>query len=82
MQVNSKEVANFESPKCAACEFVKGRCPTSKVITIKKNPMKEQELKNDHLLPGHMVTADQYILRDPVSIYHTKDKSDLFDMFS
>ena len=44
--------------------------------------MKEQELKNDHLLPGHVVTADQYILRDPVSIYHTKDKSDLFDMFS
>ena len=38
--------------------------------------MKEQELKNDHLLPGHMVSADHYILRAPGRLYHTKGKSD------
>ena len=27
---------------------------------IKKNPMKEQDLKKDHLVPGQMVSADHY----------------------
>ena len=40
--------------------------------TIKKNPMKEQELKKDHLLPGQMVSAYHY----------TKGESDQYDMFS
>ena len=44
--------------------------------------MKEQELKKDHLLPGQMVSADQYISRAPGRIYHTKGKSDQSDMFS
>ena len=52
VQVNSKAVANCESPKCAACEFGKVHRQTNKVNTIKKNHMKEQELKKDHLLPG------------------------------
>ena len=40
--------------------------------TIKKNPMKDQELKRDHLLTGQMV-----------SVYHyTKGKSDQYEMFS
>ena len=74
MQGNSKAVANCESPKCAACEFGKGRCRSNKVNTIKKNPMKEQELKKDHLLLGHMVSADHYISRAPGRLYHTKGK--------
>ena len=37
---NSKAVANFESPKYAACEFVKGHHQPNKVNKIKKNPMK------------------------------------------
>ena len=61
MQVNSKAVANCEIPKCAACEFGKGHRRSNKVNTIKKNPMKEQDIKKDHLLPGHMMSADQYI---------------------
>ena len=65
MQGNSKAVANCERPKCDACEFGKGNCQPNKVNTIKKNPMKEQELKKDHLLTGQMVSADHYILRDP-----------------
>ena len=44
--------------------------------------MKEQELNKDHLLPGQMVSADNYISRDPGRIYHTKGKSDPYDMFS
>ena len=44
--------------------------------------MKEQDLKNDHLLIGQMVSADHYILRDPGRIYHTKGKSDQYDMLS
>ena len=42
----------------------------------RKNPMKDQELNKDHLLPVHMVSADHYILRDPGRLYHTKGKSD------
>ena len=38
---------------------------------IKNNPMKEQELNKNHLLPVHMV-----------SVYHKKGKSDPSDMYS
>ena len=34
--------------------------------------MKEQEIKEDHLLPGKMVSADHYISRDPGRLYHKK----------
>ena len=69
VQGNSKAVANCERPKCAACEFWKGHCRPNKVNTIKKNPMKDQELKKDHLLPGQMVSADHYISRAPGRLY-------------
>ena len=82
MQGNSKPVAKCEGPKCAACEFGKGHCRTNKLNTIKKNPMKEQELKKDNILPRQMVSADHYISRAPGRIYLTKGKSDQSDMFS
>ena len=82
MQENSKAVANCESPKYSVCEFGKGRPRPNKVNTIKKNPMKEQEIKKYHLLPGHMVSADHYILRAPGRHYQRKVKSDPCDMFS
>ena len=44
--------------------------------------MKEQDLKKDHLLPGQMVSADHYILLDPGRLYHTKSKSNKYEMFS
>ena len=44
--------------------------------------MKDQDLKKDHLLTGQMVSADNYILRAPGRLYHTKGKSDPSDMFS
>ena len=44
--------------------------------------MKEQDIKNDHLLPGEMVSADHYISRAPGRFYHKKGKSDPSDMFS
>ena len=43
--------------------------------------MKDQEIKKDHLLPGHMVSADHYISRDLGRLYHTKVKSDPSNMF-
>ena len=33
-------------------------------------------------MPGKMVSADHYISRAPGRLYHTKGKSDQFDMFS
>ena len=51
-------------------------------VAIKKNPMKEQEINKDHLLPVRMVSADHYIFRAPGMIYHTKGKSDTSDMYS
>ena len=44
--------------------------------------MKKQELKKDHLLPGHMVSADHYISRAPGRLYHKNRKADQSDMFS
>ena len=82
MQVGSKAVANCERPKCAACEFVNGHLRPNKINTIKKNPMKEQDLKKGHLLTGQMVSADNYISRAPGRLYHKKGKSDQSDMFS
>ena len=61
VQVNYKEVANFERPKCSACEFGNGHRRPNKVNKTKKNPMKEKELKKDHLLPGQMVYEDHYV---------------------
>ena len=40
VQGNSKAVANYERPKCAACEFVKVHHRHNKVNTTKKNHMK------------------------------------------
>ena len=82
MQGNPKAVANCERPKCAACEFGKGHCQPNKVNTTNKNPMKEQELNNYHLLPGQMMSADNYILRAPGRLYYTKGNTDPPDMFS
>ena len=81
MHVNSKAVSNCEIPKCAACEFGKGRCRYNKVNTIKNNLTNEKELNKDHLLPGNMVSVDHYILRASGRIYHTTGKSDPSDIF-
>ena len=75
-------MANCESTKCAACYSEKGHRRPNKANRIKKNPMKDQELKKDHLLPVQMVSVDHYISRAPGRIYHTKGKSDQSDMFS
>ena len=82
MQVNSKAVANCERPKFAACEFLNGHCRSNKFNTINNNPMNDQEIKKDHLLPGNMVSTYHYISRAPGRIYHKKMKSDPSDMFS
>ena len=82
MQGNSKAVANFERPKYASCEFVKAHRQSNNVNTTKNNPMKEQDLKKDHLLSGQMLSADHYISKAPGRLYHTKGESDQSDIFS
>ena len=82
MQGNSKAAANFENLKFAACEFGNSHRRSNEVNTINNNPMKDQELKKYHILPGQMVPTYQYILLDPGRLYHTKGKSDPSDMFS
>ena len=54
----------------------------NKINKIKKNPMKDQELNKDHLLPRQMVSVYYYILRAPSRLYHTKGNSDQYEMFS
>ena len=61
MQGDSKIVSNCERPKCTDCEFGKGHRISNEVNTIKNNPMKDQDLKKDNILPGKMVSADHYI---------------------
>ena len=43
--------------------------------------MNGQELKKDPLLTVEMVSVDYYISRDPVIFYHTRGKSDPYDIF-
>ena len=73
-------MANCESPKCVTCELVKGHRPPNKVNKTKKNTMKDQDLKKDHILHGQMVSADHYISWAPGRLYHTKGKSYTLDM--
>ena len=75
-------MANYETPKCAACEYGNGHHQPNKVNAINNNPMKEQKLNKDHPLPVQMVSADHYILWDPGRLYHKKWKSDPSDMYS
>ena len=82
MQGNFKAVANFENPKFDACVSGNGHRQSNKVNTIKNNPTKKKEINKYNLLPGKMVSVDQYILQSPVQLYHTKVKSDPSDMFS
>ena len=81
VQGNSKAVSNCERLKCADCEFRKDHRQSNKVNTVKKNPMKEQGLKKDNLIPVKMVYADHYISWAPGRVYHTKGKSDQSNMF-
>ena len=74
MRVISKAVANCESPKYISCEFGNFHPQPNKINTTTKDTMKEQDIKKYHLLTGHMVSADHYISRDPVNIYHTRCK--------
>ena len=43
--------------------------------------MNGQDLKKDPLLTVEMVSVDYYISRDPGSFYHTRGKSDPYDIF-
>ena len=81
VQGSSKAVANCERPKCASCEFGQVNCRPNKVNKINNNPINKQELKKGHLLPGQMLSADQYISRATVRLYHIKGKSDPSDIF-
>ena len=82
MQGNSKAVANCENLKFSAFEFGKGHLQSNNVNTTKNNPMKEQDLNKDNIMPGKMVSKDHYILRAPGRLYHTKMKSDPYNMLS
>ena len=75
-------MANCERPKCAACGFVNGHRRFNKVNIIKNNNMKDQDPNKDHIMLVQMVFADQYTLRDPGRLYHTKGKSGTSDMLS
>ena len=44
--------------------------------------MKQQDLNNDHILSGKMLSIDHYIQRPPGRLYHKKGKSDPYDVLS
>ena len=45
----------FQMPKCSACDFGKGQRRPDKINTVKKNPMKNQDLNNNHILSVNIV---------------------------
>ena len=69
MQGDYNAVSNCESTKCSACDFGKVHRQSNKLNTIKNNHMKEQDLNNDNILPGQMVSVDHYISRAPSGSY-------------
>ena len=62
--------------KCPTCDFGKGHHQLDKLKTIKKNPMKDQDINNNNIIPGQMMSADHYILRATGRIYNTKKNAD------
>ena len=54
-------MANCERPKCDAFDFGRFHRQPNKVKTIKKHPMKEQELKKYHIMAVKMVSSYHYI---------------------
>ena len=52
VQENSTAVANCERPNFPACDFGKGHHRPNKGNKTKKNPIKEQDLKKDNIMPG------------------------------
>ena len=75
-------MANFESPKCADCDFGKGYFRPHKRNTINNNPMNYQDLKKHHLLPRQMMSSDKDISQDPGTIYHIRCNADPYEMIS
>ena len=55
---------------------------TDKININKNNTINEQVLKKYRLLSVQMVSGYHYTLRDPCSLYHTKVKSDISELFS
>ena len=82
VKVYSNAVSKCESPKWDACYFGKGCCQPNKIKTSKKNPIKDQNLRKDNILPGQVVYSDHYILQYLGRLYHTKGKSYPYEMFS
>ena len=81
VQGNPKAMSNYERTECSGCYFRKGHRRPNKINTTMKKPVKEGELKKDLLLPGKIVSAYHYILQAKCRIYHTKGKSDPYDIF-
>ena len=61
MIITYKKMSNCERTKCAACEFGKGHRQPNKLKKMKNNPIKEKDLKKDHILPGNNVNRSLYI---------------------
>ena len=55
-------MSNFKMPKCNYCEIGKNKFQPNRVKTTKKSLTKDQDTKNDHIIPVHMVSAYHYIL--------------------
>ena len=80
VQGKPKAVYNCEHIKCAACEFGKDHYQPDKRQKTKKNPMKNQYSKKHNPMHRQTVFVDKYISRATGRLYHTKVKSDPYEM--
>lgn len=48
-------------PKCAACEYAKGKVHSDGAQHVESNKASEGGLKKDHLKPGSQVSTDQFV---------------------
>ena len=71
VQVSPKEVVNCKRMNFFVYGFENENSQPKNIKTIKKNPVKEKDIKKGHNIPGQVVSADHYILRDSGRIYQS-----------
>jgi hypothetical protein len=71
-----------EHPKCASCQYGKGRRRATGASSTKSVPAKEGALKSSDLFPGQRVSMDHFKVTHKGRLYESKGKSLADTMYS
>jgi GAG-pre-integrase domain len=82
IKTKHSNVSSCALPLCMACQLAKQARRTPDVARLIADPTKVMSTKRDHLLPGQMVSLDQYMGSTPGRLPHTKGKEDKKDKYN